>query len=121
MACIKDDSVTAHYNERVVLKLGKALSLADSQTQVTFAEVLEDSRCPKGTSCIWAGQARVRLETNDGAKLELTLPGMQEQVEVAAVLGNMTLVCYGLSPYPQAGVEPTADAYELSFELRAAP
>jgi hypothetical protein len=121
MACIKEDSVTAHLNERVVLKLGKDLTLADTQTQVTFVEVLEDSRCPKGTSCIWAGQARVRLKANDGTQLEMTLPGMQEQTEVSATLGGLTLVCYGLAPYPQSGVEQAADAYALFLELRSAP
>ncbi len=121
MACIKDDSVTAHLNERVTLKLGKSMTLTDSQTQVTFAEVIEDSRCPKGTSCVWAGQARVRLQTHEGVSVELTLPGMQEQVEVSAGLAGLTLVCYALSPYPQSGVEQAADACALTFELRAAP
>lgn len=121
MACIEDDSTAVRLNEQVAIKLGKSISVADSTTQVIFAEVLEDSRCPKGTSCIWAGQAKVRLETNDGAKVELTLPGMQEETEVTASIGNLTVLCYGLNPYPESGKPHEPSAYELSLELRATP
>ena len=39
--------------------LGETVKLGD--VSVKFAQVLEDSRCPKDVTCIWGGRARVRL------------------------------------------------------------
>ncbi|AFL80773.1 hypothetical protein Aeqsu_1280 [Aequorivita sublithincola DSM 14238] len=41
---------------------------------IKFLEVLEDSRCPTGVTCIWAGRARVKVEiTSEGKTEEKTL------------------------------------------------
>jgi hypothetical protein len=44
----------------VRIPLGETAQLGD--VSVKFNEVLEDSRCPKDVTCIWAGRARVQLE-----------------------------------------------------------
>ena len=41
----------------IKLKLGETISVDNHF--LTFTELREDSRCPKYTTCIWAGRARV--------------------------------------------------------------
>lgn len=41
----------------IKLELGKTISI--DNTDLTFTELREDSRCPKYTTCVWAGRARV--------------------------------------------------------------
>ncbi|WP_437918465.1 hypothetical protein [Sphingobacterium sp. LRF_L2] len=40
---------------------GEQFFLADEQFNVTFSQVLEDSRCPEGVNCVWEGIAAVEL------------------------------------------------------------
>lgn len=45
-----------------VLKEGETKFFPELETNITFKSVKEDSRCPKGTSCIWEGVGVVDIE-----------------------------------------------------------
>ena len=69
--------------------------------QIKLIEVLEDSRCPKGVECVWAGQAKVQvMMVIDGASQtqELILNGVQQHT----LFKNKEyfLKVMALSPYP---------------------
>jgi hypothetical protein len=36
--------------------------------KIHFLEVIDDSRCPEGTACVWAGNAKVKLMLSVGRK-----------------------------------------------------
>ncbi|MDE2596329.1 MAG: hypothetical protein KGL44_05555 [Sphingomonadales bacterium] len=58
--------------------------------KVTPLKLLEDSRCPQGVQCVWAGQVRIEVRVDLGSRSEtreLTL-GKGEQVAD----GTLTLV-----------------------------
>jgi len=92
------------------LRLGQQVQVGDYI--LIFQEVEEDSRCPKGTNCIWAGRAVV--------KLSVLTPGKQptehkaifgqtkgdEKANTTVVLeGSYSIELTGLKPYPEADVE----------------
>ena len=80
---------------------------------VTPTRVIEDSRCPAGVQCIWAGQVRIAVTLGDGAAAELT------QGEAAAVTGGtVTLV----EVYPERRKDWTIypDEYRFGFRWEAA-
>jgi len=70
--------------------------------KVEFLEVLEDSRCPKGTTCVWEGQARVKLRITEKNKIpeekEILLRGAKRQIIVTNKEGR--LVVFKLTPHP---------------------
>ena len=35
--------------------------------KVTPLELIEDSRCPKGVNCVWAGQVRIKVRVTGGS------------------------------------------------------
>jgi hypothetical protein len=43
-------------NEELSLSLGQRTSVEGENLEVKFVEVVEDSRCPRGVTCIWAGR-----------------------------------------------------------------
>jgi hypothetical protein len=54
-------------------KLGQTVDFGPAN--VTVVKVLEDSRCPVGVQCVWAGRVKVavRIENRDGTNVrELT-------------------------------------------------
>src|SRR5690349_4901620 len=44
------------------LPAGKTASLLSEPLEVTFVNVTEDSRCPTGVQCFWAGQAIITIK-----------------------------------------------------------
>lgn len=52
----------AHTNETITLNVGKQKTAKKSRLKIKFLEVTEDSRCPTGVNCIWAGNAKVKVK-----------------------------------------------------------
>src|SRR5689334_15294759 len=51
----------AKLDEEFTLARGESIGLAGTPYVVVFDQVLEDSRCAQGMTCIWEGNARVGL------------------------------------------------------------
>ena len=47
--------------QEFAIKFGEQVLLAGGDVRITFAEILEDSRCPSNVQCIWQGNAKLRL------------------------------------------------------------
>ncbi len=77
---------------------------------VRFVEVVEDSRCPEGVTCIQAGRAQIRVEV-DGEPFVLTVPHgrMSDQETPMIEWGTIQVVVTDLDPYP-GSAEAEADA-----------
>lgn len=46
----------------IYFKEGENKFLKEYETNVTFKQITEDSRCPKGVNCIWPGVATAEIE-----------------------------------------------------------
>ncbi|MDR2204609.1 MAG: hypothetical protein LBE36_00370 [Flavobacteriaceae bacterium] len=47
--------------EIIYFEEGENLFLKDCEMNITFNRIVEDSRCPKGVQCVWAGVAVAEL------------------------------------------------------------
>jgi len=100
----------------------KTLSLAEGQSasianggRVTFANVVNESRCAKGVTCVWAGTATARFQLIPSAgssevDVLAVLPGGVSKDDIANLLPvdtlGVRLTLVELLPYPEAGKEP---------------
>jgi hypothetical protein len=86
------------------VKLGQAVRVGPDRLEVTFAAVPEDSRCPEGVQCVWAGRAAVDLKmAAPGAKsaeVRLTTERGSEE----ASYGRYTVRLVSLEPHPRQNV-----------------
>ena len=48
-------------NQEFEIKVGERVSIKEEGLKVSFASVAEDSRCPEGVQCIWAGNVKIVL------------------------------------------------------------
>ena len=92
------------------LRVGQQISVGDHL--LIFQEVSEDSRCPKGTECIWAGRAIVKLSVlvpDKQSKEHLAIFGQTKGGEKANMLvgqgKDYQIELKSLKPYPEQGVE----------------
>lgn len=49
------------------LKAGESAQASDPALRVGFVGVVQDSRCPKGEQCVWAGDATLQVWVERGA------------------------------------------------------
>ena len=102
--------------EEFRLPLGGDIGLNNTQYVIVFEEVLEDSRCARGTTCVWEGNARIKLilrefaagymgpntvEVLDSYAELNTHPGQPQKERFA----DYVIELRGLEPYPSADTQ----------------
>jgi hypothetical protein len=102
--------------ERQTVKINKQKKFARSKVTVKFVSLVEDSRCPEGTNCVWAGNAKIKIEVASG--------GRKETFEVNTTIGPKGAAFDGyainlidLKPTPKANVKINRNSYTATFEV----
>ena len=103
--------------EMVTLAIGQSAQITGEDLEITFAEVVGDSRCPQNVTCIWEGVASSLIRiTYKGVSYSIVLdePGLTEQAQDSFFDYTLT---FNLQPYPVAGVEISAEDYRLNLTV----
>lgn len=117
--CVRPASgpaVQASLGQEVTLAPRQSVTVEGTNLAVEFLRVTEDSRCPRGTRCVRAGEAKVEL-----------LLTMQDRVENAilttdgeprsATFGPYTVHLVGLAPVPTTAGAPKAEEYRATLRI----
>jgi len=59
----KEKAVKAKLNEEFELEFEQSAEIEGENLNINF-QAVNDSRCPKGTNCIWQGEGKVTLKVN---------------------------------------------------------
>jgi hypothetical protein len=103
------------------------------KSTLTFYEV-EDSRCPKGAQCIWAGNAMVDLQLNgvtteggSSKRVSMCLGQCSTDFKTADSLNleftgqKYRLILNAVNPYPDVNIEHTKEDYSISLKIENLP
>jgi hypothetical protein len=108
-------------NKNFVLSVGQEVSTADGKLKIKFVSVAEDSRCPKGVNCIWAGNARVMLQVGktNGApvKLELNTNAREATDGAGGGYGQYLIKLVEVAPYPVAEQPIKPGSYTVTLNV----
>ena len=111
----QEDKVTP---PQIAVKLVPGESVNIKGAEITFVEVLEDSRCPSSVDCIWNGRARVLLkiqppgeETTETIVIFGELKEGEAHNNMLGLTSEYNLEVIGLQPYPSVPRE------ELDYTL----
>lgn len=109
--------VEIELNKVFQLALGQTALLRSENLSITFKQVLEDSRCPQGVQCIWAGNAKVAVEVvQPGIEKEtLMLNSAVEPRE--ALYQNFRIRFEGLAPQSRFDRQIFPQQYLLSLSV----
>lgn len=100
------------------LRAGQTAVVSGEALSVTFESVPEDSRCPTGVQCVWAGNAVVRVVLSQGGKAAGVELNTNLEPKTATYL-NYTIELVSLAPYPSAKGGPIAQSqYRATFIVR---
>ena len=94
-------------NGLVHARFGQSVSVGPAR--VTPLALVEDSRCPAGVQCVWAGRVRISARV-DGAARELTLGQ-------PTTLANGALTLVSVEPAKRKDAAIAARDYRLGFRF----
>ena len=104
---------------KIGVKIPKGETVVLKGVAVKFMEVVEDSRCPEGVNCIWAGRAIVKAKVTANGKSEEKLltfgevrPGEEKNTNLYSS-ASFAINGLSLKPYPTAESEGNIDNYVL--------
>jgi hypothetical protein len=81
------------------LNFGQKMVIEGKGLTIQFSDVDEDSRCPEGLRCVWAGNARIIIEINNNKMEFNTALNPREQ----SFNSEYTIYFLNLEPYPVYG------------------
>jgi len=112
--CSTGKDVKASLGEEFSVNIGQTARIDSEDLEIEFIDIVGDSRCPKGVTCIWAGEVTAKVAINTGNSLDellLTEHGLSNG-KATAVYQKYRLV-YHVEPYPEQGTTIAKDQYQL--------
>jgi hypothetical protein len=103
-------SVNPEIGKPFKIKLGQTLEFQGTDLSITFEELLEDSRCPEGATCVWAGNGRVSIKLNE-LQAEINTYLDPKSID----LSDYEIKLLSLSPYPEINNEIEPEEYILEM------
>lgn len=110
--------VNAQNKEELSVKLGEVKSNVSAAVNVNFVEVIDDSRCPTGANCIWAGRARIKVTLEQKNGDPVTVEFSTEPNHGGAAIGGYRIHFIKLDPHPSAETAPEEKEYTASFSFQ---
>jgi hypothetical protein len=108
--------------QEIVLAPGAPWRLPEPGMTITFEQVVQDSRCPTGLTCIVAGDAAVRIRFD--------APGTPPSSHVlhtnldsarAAEQGAVRVTLTAVAPYPAGDTKPRPEEYRVTLLIERRP
>ena len=110
--------ITADLGQEVELKIGQSAVFKEEQIEVKFTEVVADSRCPTGATCIWQGEVACILDiTYLGTTYQKTIiqPGITQEPE-SDVFEEYSIT-YNVEPYPELDRDIKTSEYRMQLVI----
>lgn len=106
-------------NKPFVLRTGASAHWPAGALRVGLEAVTADSRCPKGTQCVWAGDATVRVwvQRGNGAKDVRELHTSAQAARMTRV-DDVVLTLVALDPQPVANQAIDKSAYTATLMVQ---
>lgn len=114
VAAATPEARTVEPGASVALAPGESVSVAGTSMSLRFVAVTEDSRCPRDTTCIWAGLVRVSLEVQESSR-----PSRQVELEQGGSVeaGGCRLTLLGVEPQPVSTVKIVPTDYRATLKI----
>jgi hypothetical protein len=113
-----DEKVKVAFGQEFSLQIGQSAQVGQGELEIKFVKVTEDSRCPRGATCIWAGQVSCEvLITGKGysSPLIITEPGLRDSPN-KMIFKNYRLN-YHVQPYPEVNKKIAIEEYRLTLTI----
>ena len=108
------EETRAPLGQEFALSIGQVVFIQDEELSVRFTSVTEDSRCPRGATCVWEGRVSCLVQLTDetsSSPMLLTAPGLTEQYSEEQFKEYHLL--FQVTPYPEIDKQIAEKLYRL--------
>jgi hypothetical protein len=109
-------SSSAQTAEMLTIKAGQQKVAKTSRLKIKFISVTEDSRCPVGVDCVWAGNAKVKVQII-GSRSTKEFEFNTTMGPKGDMLDGWAIYLEDLTPVPQANKKLNAKLYTAKFKV----
>ena len=110
-----DETLTDSFELNKIQTFIPGITYLLENTKTTFRiSDVNDSRCPKGATCIWAGMTQIDLVFRSLATDTLRLNTMDNQSDT---IGNYIFQLMKVEPYPELDKEIKLDDYRITLKI----
>jgi len=111
-----------NFNEEFSLSQGQIVLIKGEDLKIKFVKITEDSRCPKGATCIWTGEVSCVVELiskGPSQFVTLTEPGLKEGYTEEKF--ENYIFKFRVTPYPEVGSKIPEENYRLNLIVNKLP
>ena len=98
-------------SQQFKLKVGQEVLVKDAGIKISGITVVEDSRCPTGVTCIWAGNGKVSVHLSKGKSDAVAVELNTNAGPKSSTYQGYEIRLVSLDPYPKNGVTIAKDDY----------
>ena len=105
----------ASLNQEVQLAPKEQAAYGPQGLTVEFVRIVEDSRCPKDTTCVWAGEVKVQVATRVGS----AEPVQQHEIKAgeSAAVGAFQVSIVNVQPEKLSTREIPQEEYRVTLKV----
>jgi hypothetical protein len=107
----------AQTEERVTLRMSRQKTVTKDKLTIEFASLVDDSRCPQGTTCVWAGNAKIQVKVKSRNGTSRTFEMNTNMGPKGDQFGGYAINLVSLTPLPRANVNVDAKDYTATFTI----
>ena len=108
---------TAQKPEKITVRVAQEKTAPGTTIKVKFLSVIEDSRCPEGVNCIWAGVAKIKIQLRKTGKPAKEFELNTNQMDKSITFEGHTIKLVTLTPYPKSGTAIKPAAYSATLRI----
>jgi hypothetical protein len=101
----------------VKLRVTQEKTAPGTAIKIKFLSVVEDSRCPEGVNCIWAGVAKIKIQLRKTGKPAKEFELNTNQMDKSITFEGHQIKLVTLTPYPKSGSAINAAAYSATLTI----
>lgn len=103
--------------KRVSILINKQKTVVKNKLTIKFVSLIEDSRCPTGTQCIQAGNAKIKIRLSGGKTAAKTFEINTGQEPQLTSYNGYEITLVDLNPKPANNIRINRNGYKADFQV----
>ena len=102
----------------VKVRVNQQKTVTKERLKIKFVSLVEDSRCPTDTNCVWAGNAKIKIKVTDRRGRSETFEINTNTGVKGASFGGYAINLESLTPAPASNIRISRNGYTATFSVQ---
>ncbi len=103
--------------EQFKLQVNGQKTITKDKLKIKFISVVEDSRCPEDTNCVWAGNAKVQIKISKRGGASKTFELNTNLEPQIITFEGYEIKVIDLTPQPRTNIRINRNGYTATFSI----